>query len=44
MIIVVPQDEAHHRDVNYGYASKLGGDPDVRAKLTPYPEHANEIG
>lgn len=43
VIIVVRQDEAHHRDVNHGYASKLGGDADVRAKLTPYPEHADQI-
>ena len=43
VILVVRADEAHHRDINHGFASKLGGRPvDVR-KTAPYPKHATDI-
>jgi ubiquinol oxidase len=43
VVLVVRADEAHHRDVNHGFASQLGGrslDPDDAA---PYPKHATEL-
>ena len=43
VIVVVQADEAHHRDVNHGFASSLAGlstDPD---SMAPYPPHAAEI-
>lgn len=41
VIVAVRADEAHHRDVNHGFASKLAGEP-VGA-TAPYPVHADEI-
>ena len=42
VVLVVRADEAHHRDVNHGFASELGGAaPAVAA--APYPEHAGDI-
>ncbi|WP_198370001.1 alternative oxidase [Roseomonas rosulenta] len=38
VVLVIRADEAHHRDVNHGFASELGGQPS-RA-VSPYPEHA----
>ena len=43
VILIVRADEAHHRDINHGYSSKLGGDPVDRSLAAPYPEHAIEI-
>ena len=43
VVLVVRADEAHHRDVNHGFASSLGGTPVDHAKASPYPVHANEI-
>ncbi len=43
VVIVVRADEAHHRDVNHGFASKLAGEPATRARVAPYPRHAVEI-
>ena len=43
VVLLVRADEAHHRDINHGFASELGGklgDPALRA---PYPDHATEI-
>ena len=43
VILVVRADEAHHRDVNHGYASTLAG-RSIDYKLTaPYPVHATDI-
>ena len=43
VILVVRADEAHHRDVNHGFASELAGlRPDERP-MAPYPEHADDI-
>lgn len=44
VILVVRADEAHHRDVNHGFANELGGLPAPAAsRVAPYPEHADDI-
>ena len=43
VVLVVRADEAHHRDVNHGFANKLGGLPVDEANAAPYPEHAGTI-
>ncbi len=43
VVLVVRADEAHHRDINHGYASKLNGETVDRANAAPYPSHAAEI-
>ncbi len=43
VVLVVRQDEAHHRDVNHGFASKIAGKPMDPKKTAPYPEHATDI-
>ena len=43
VVLLVRADEAHHRDVNHGFASKLGGLPNDHTPSAPYPEHASEI-
>jgi ubiquinol oxidase len=40
-VLVVRADEAHHRDVNHGFANELAGG--VPGKAAAYPEHANDI-
>ncbi|WP_289297781.1 alternative oxidase [uncultured Reyranella sp.] len=42
VVLVVRADEAHHRDVNHGFADVLAGRPATTA-TAPYPEHADEI-
>jgi ubiquinol oxidase len=42
VVLLVRADEAHHRDVNHGFASKLGGSSDLSV-AAPYPPHAGEI-
>jgi ubiquinol oxidase len=42
VVLAVRADEAHHRDVNHGFANELAGVATVSAKA-PYPEHAGEI-
>jgi ubiquinol oxidase len=42
VVLVVRADEAHHRDVNHGFANELAGVA-VAAAKAPYPEHASEI-
>jgi ubiquinol oxidase len=42
VVLVVRADEAHHRDVNLGFADELAGRP-ARLEVAPYPEHAAEI-
>ncbi len=41
VVLVVRADEAHHRDVNHGFANELAGVTPVAVKA-PYPEHAEE--
>uniref|UniRef100_UPI0035CB32B2 alternative oxidase n=1 Tax=uncultured Sphingomonas sp. TaxID=158754 RepID=UPI0035CB32B2 len=43
VVLVVRADEAHHRDVNHGFASTLAGTPDDTATIAPYPRHATEL-
>ena len=43
VVLLVRADEAHHRDVNHGYASKLNGEAVDRSLAAPYPAHADEI-
>jgi ubiquinol oxidase len=42
VVLVVRADEAHHRDVNHGFASTLAGLP-IDNEAAPYPPHANDI-
>jgi ubiquinol oxidase len=43
VVLVVRADEAHHRDVNHGFASELGGLDVDHTGVAPYPEHADDI-
>lgn len=43
VVLLVRADEAHHRDVNHGFASKLGSQPVDPALTAPYPPHADDI-
>ena len=43
VVLVVRADEAHHRDVNHGLASRLAGMPVDEAAAAPYPPHAEEL-
>jgi len=43
VVLLVRADEAHHRDVNHGFASKIAGTPVDPAFAAPYPPHADEI-
>ena len=43
VVLLVRADEAHHRDVNHGFASKLAGEAMDRPNAAPYPQHSTEI-
>jgi len=43
VVVLVRADEAHHRDVNHGFASKLAGEPVDQSHAAPYPQHSDEI-
>ena len=43
VVLLVRADEAHHRDVNHGFASKLNGRPGELTTTAPYPPHADDI-
>ncbi len=43
VVLVVRADEAHHRDVNHGFASELAGEPVGSLNRAPYPQHADSI-
>ena len=43
VVILVRADEAHHRDINHGFASKLAGLSVDQSLTAPYPAHADEI-
>jgi ubiquinol oxidase len=43
VVLAVRADEAHHRDVNHGFASTLGGLVVNQAAAAPYPPHAHNI-
>lgn len=40
VVLAVRADEAHHRDVNHRYASRLAGEPVEHMPNAPYPPHA----
>ncbi|QNQ10596.1 alternative oxidase [Sphingomonas alpina] len=42
VVLLVRDDEAHHRDVNHGFASTIAGMPIDRPNA-PYPPHATEL-
>jgi ubiquinol oxidase len=42
VVLAVRADEAHHRDVNHGFANELAGVA-APAAHAPYPEHEGEI-
>jgi len=42
VVLVIRADEAHHRDVNHGFADEIAGLP-AGAAPAPYPEHAADI-
>lgn len=42
VVLVVRADEAHHRDVNHGFASELAGIASTAAPA-PYPAHADDV-
>ena len=43
VVLLVRADEAHHRDINHGFADKLGGMPLDLSPVAPYPAHATEV-
>jgi len=44
VVLVVRADEAHHRDVNHGFADELAGLPVDAARIAPSPPHASGMG
>ena len=43
VVLQVRADEAHHRDVNHGFASTLAKEPSSLVPSAPYPPHATEL-
>jgi ubiquinol oxidase len=43
VVLVVQADEAHHRDINHGFADTLAGLNTDTSSTAPYPAHADEI-
>jgi ubiquinol oxidase len=43
VVLVVRADEAHHRDVNHGFADELAGLPVDESKIAPSPPHESGI-
>ena len=43
VVLLVRADEAHHRDVNHGLSSKLGGRQVDHSETAPYPAHADDV-
>lgn len=41
VVLKVRADEAHHRDVNHGFADELAGN--AVGDIAPYPEHADDL-
>lgn len=39
VVLVIRADEAHHRDVNHGFADELGGIAPAARGEAPYPDH-----
>jgi len=43
VVLVVRADEAHHRDVNHGFANELGGLPVDSSRIAPSPAHEGGV-
>lgn len=43
VILIVRADEAHHRDINHGFSSKLAGLNVDTKHAAPYPQHADNL-
>lgn len=43
VVLVARADEAHHRDVNHGFASKLAGEVADPVPAAPYPQHDDTV-
>ena len=43
VVLLVRADEAHHRDINHGLASELGGVVQPAQAAAPYPAHADRL-
>ena len=43
VVLVVRADEAHHRDINHGFASELGGCSPTHTPTAPYPAHTSDV-
>jgi ubiquinol oxidase len=43
VVLLVRADEAHHRDINHGFATKLAGEPEDPKPIAPYPNHATSL-
>jgi ubiquinol oxidase len=43
VVVVVRADEAHHRDINHGFANELGGLSVDETKISPSPYHEKGI-
>ena len=43
VVLVVRADEAHHRDVNHGFADTLAGRGNAEAQIAPYPQKAEPV-
>ncbi len=43
VVLVVRADEAHHRDVNHGFADVLAGEPVAQRRHARYPPHADSV-
>ncbi len=42
VVLVVRADEAHHRDINHGFANQLAGVAPDKSKSAPYPAHFDD--
>jgi ubiquinol oxidase len=42
VVLVIRADEAHHRDVNHGFADTLNGETNIKP-VSPYPMHSADI-
>lgn len=43
VVLLVREDEAHHRDVNHGFANTLAGTVEPPTTIAPYPNHATQL-
>ncbi len=43
VVLVVRADEAHHRDINHGFANSLAGRPAAKISIAPYLKKADPL-